>query len=103
MRTYIGGHQAVNDDDFAELALGEERAFWLEAVFGRPGESEQERAARLDFARDALTDSEHPELPEQVCRIVAEAIESRSAELFNVVPLTRPAARRPRHRKGAAA
>ncbi|SDK79629.1 hypothetical protein [Streptomyces indicus] len=103
MRTYIGGHQAVNADDFEELALGEERAFWLEAVFGKPGESEQERQAREDAARDMLADSEHPELPEQVCRIVAEAIESRAAELFNVVPLMRPTSRRPRSRKGAAA
>ncbi|NGO76765.1 hypothetical protein G6045_13975 [Streptomyces sp. YC504] len=103
MRTYIGGHQAVSTTDFEELALGEERAFWLELMFGQPNESKQERAARLDAARDMLSDPEAPELPEQACQIIAEAIESRAPELFNVVPLARPAARRPRTRKGAAA
>lgn len=97
MRTYIGGHQAVSTNDFVELALGTPVELWL----GVEGETEEERAARLDAARDILADN--PNLPDDVSRIAAEAIEAYAPELFNVVPLARPAARRPRSRKGAAA
>ncbi|MGW1804573.1 hypothetical protein [Streptomyces sp. NPDC002078] len=97
MRTYIGGHQAVSVNDFIELALGTPPELWL----GEEGETEEERAARKDAARDILADN--PELPDDVARIAAEVIEVYAPELFNVVPLTRPAGRRRASRKGAAA
>ncbi|MGW1929331.1 hypothetical protein [Streptomyces sp. NPDC001919] len=97
MRTFIGGHQAVSANDFVELALGTPVELWL----GVEGESEEERAARLDAARDILADN--PNLPDEVSRVAAEAIEAFAPELFNVIPLVRLAARRPRSRKGAAA
>ena len=97
MGTYIGGHQAVTVNDFIELALGTPPELWL----GEEGETEEERAARLDAARDILADN--PELPDDVARIAAEVIEAHAPELFNVVPLARPAGRRRSSRKGAAA
>ncbi|MER6289131.1 hypothetical protein [Streptomyces sviceus] len=97
MRAYIGGHQAVSANDFIELALGTPPELWL----GEEGETEEERAARKDAARDILADN--PELPDDVARIAAEVIEAYAPELFNVIPLTRPAARRRPSRKGAAA
>ncbi|MEU6160951.1 hypothetical protein [Streptomyces sp. NPDC047130] len=99
MRTFIGGHQAVTPDDFIELALGTPLELWL----GVEGESEVERAARLDAARDILADN--PQLPDDASRVAAEAIEARMPELFNVVPLARPVRRRRRRPlgKGAAA
>lgn len=99
MRTYIGGHQAVSATDFVELALGTPLELWL----GVEGETDEERAARLDAARDILADN--PSLPDDVSRVAAEAIEAFAPELFNVTPLVcRPVVRpRPRARKGAAA
>ena len=97
MHAYIGGHQAVNDLDFVELALGTPLELWL----GVDGETDEERAARLDAARDILADN--PTLPDDVSRIAAEAIEAYAPELFNVLPLPRPARRRRSSRKGAAA
>ncbi|MGW6537439.1 hypothetical protein ACWGBV_02265 [Streptomyces sp. NPDC055051] len=97
MRTFIGGHQAVSANDFVELALGTPVELWL----GVEGESEEECAARLDAARDILADN--PNLPDEVSRVAAEAIEAFAPELFNVLPLVRPAVRRSRPRKGAAA
>lgn len=97
MRAYIGGHQAVSVNDFIELALGTPLELWL----GEVGETEEERAARKDAARDILADN--PELPDDVARIAAEVIEAHAPELFNVVPLDRPAGRRRPSRKGAAA
>ncbi|MER7577382.1 hypothetical protein [Streptomyces sp. NPDC126514] len=97
MRAYIGGHQAVSVNDFIELALGTPVELWL----GEEGETEEERVARLDAARDILADN--PGLPDDVTRVVAEVIEAHAPELFNVVPLSRPAWRRRPSRKGAAA
>ncbi|MET9910370.1 hypothetical protein ABZZ74_26800 [Streptomyces sp. NPDC006476] len=97
MRTYIGGHQAVSVNDFIELALGTPPELWL----GVEGETSEERAARLDAARDILADN--PELPDDVARVAAEVIEAHAPELFNVFPLVRPAGRRRPSRKGAAA
>jgi hypothetical protein len=97
MRAYIGGHQAVSVNDFIELALGTPVELWL----GEEGETGEERTARLDAARDIL--AENPELPDTVTRVVAEVIEAHAPELFNVVPLPRPAGRRRASRKGAAA
>ncbi|WP_189314578.1 hypothetical protein [Streptomyces brasiliensis] len=95
MRTYIGGHQAVSVDDFAELALGTPIELWL----GVEGETDEERAAREDAARDILAD--HPEMPDDLIRIAAGVVETHP-ELFDIVPLVRPARRRT-PRRGVAA
>ncbi|WP_405942232.1 hypothetical protein [Streptomyces sp. NBC_00207] len=100
MRTYIGGQEVVSVNEFIELALGTPLELWL----GVEGESEEERAARLDAARDIL--AENPGLPDDVSRVAAQVIEANAPELFNVVPLMRRAAgRRPARKdgKGAAA
>lgn len=98
MRTYIGGHQVVSANDFVELALGTPLELWL----GVEGETDEERAARLDAARDILADN--PSLPDDVSRVAAEAIEEFAPELFNVTPLVSPAVRRRSPgRRGAAA
>ncbi|MER6161166.1 hypothetical protein ABT147_37515 [Streptomyces sp. NPDC001868] len=99
MRTYIGRQQAVSAEDFVELALGTPVELWL----GAEGESEMERAARMDAARDILADPEYSNLPDDVARIAAEVIEAHAPELFNVIPLMRPAGFRRSSRKGAAA
>ncbi|MDX3631692.1 hypothetical protein PV728_15660 [Streptomyces europaeiscabiei] len=96
MRTYIGRQQAVSAEDFAELALGTPVELWL----GVEGESNEERAARLDAARDIL--AEHPEMPDDLIRIAAETVEAHP-ELFDVIPMARFAGRRRSVRKGAAA
>jgi hypothetical protein len=96
MRTYIGRQQAVSAEDFAELALGTPVELWL----GVDGESEEERAAREDAARDILADN--PNFPDDLVRIAAQVIED-NPDLFDVVALVRPAARRRAARKGVAA
>ncbi|MCX4699069.1 hypothetical protein [Streptomyces sp. NBC_01373] len=96
MRAYIGRQQAVSADDFAELALGTPVELWL----GVEGETEEERAAREDAARDIL--AENPGLPDDLVRIAAQVIEE-NPDLFDVIPLTRPARRRRAARKGVAA
>ncbi|OAR26183.1 hypothetical protein A8W25_12090 [Streptomyces sp. ERV7] len=97
MRSYINGRRAVTSNDFVELALGTPVELWL----GVEGESEMERAARLDAARDIL--AENPGMPDDAIRIAACAIEDHAAELFNVVALARPVSRRRSARKEAAA
>ncbi|WUS04943.1 hypothetical protein OG226_17475 [Streptomyces sp. NBC_01261] len=97
MRTFVAGHEALTASEFVELALGTPVELWL----GVEGESDEERAAREDAARDILADN--PGLPDTVARIAVEVIEAYAPELFNVVPLTRPAVRRRVSRKGAAA
>ncbi|MEV0090070.1 hypothetical protein [Streptomyces sp. NPDC050738] len=87
MRAYIGGHQAVTAEDFVELALGTPVELWL----GVEGESEMERMAREDAARDILADE--PDLPDRVSRVAAQAIEAHAPELFNITPLLRPLSR----------
>ncbi|MGW2865004.1 hypothetical protein [Streptomyces sp. NPDC001205] len=99
MKNIVAGHVPVTATEFVELALGTPVELWL----GVEGESEMERAARLDAACDILAD--HPDLPDQVSRIAAEAIEAFAPELFNVVPLTgtKTARRRRPQRSGVAA
>ncbi|MFE9018414.1 hypothetical protein ACFYNL_07555 [Streptomyces sp. NPDC007808] len=96
MRTYIGRQQAVSVEDFAELALGTPVELWL----GVEDETDEERAAREDAARDILAD--HPEMPDDLVRMAAQVIEE-NPDLFDVVPLTRPARHRRPARKGVAA
>lgn len=68
MKTFIAGHEVADDDDALELALGTPLELWL----GVPGESDEERAARLDAARDIL--AEEPELYDRVTAVVAEGL-----------------------------
>lgn len=95
MRAYIGHQQAISTEDFAELALGTPVELWL----GIEGETDEERAAREDAARDILADN--PNFPDDLIRIAAQVIEE-NPDLFDVVPLVRPVRRRTA-RKGAAA
>ncbi|MFF3402154.1 hypothetical protein ACFYW6_27025 [Streptomyces sp. NPDC002659] len=88
MKNIVAGHVAVTAAEFVELALGTPLDLWL----GVEGESEMERAARLDAARDIL--AAYPELPDTVSRVAAEAIETFAPELFNLVPLAQPSPRR---------
>ncbi|MEW2558258.1 hypothetical protein [Streptomyces griseorubiginosus] len=88
MRAYIGRQQAVSVEDFAELALGTPIELWL----GVEGESDEERAAREDAARDILADN--PDLPDDLIRVAAQVIED-NPDLFDVIPFTRSARRRP--------
>ncbi|MFF4909818.1 hypothetical protein ACFY2T_33730 [Streptomyces sp. NPDC001260] len=97
MLNYVSGHRADTPDDFAELALGTPAELWL----GIEGESEEERAARLDAARDILTDPEYRDLPDALIRLAARVVEDHP-DLFNVIPLARPGRRRIA-RRGAAA
>jgi hypothetical protein len=97
MKCIVAGHQALSPSEFAELALGTPVELWL----GVEGESDEERAARLDAARDILTDPEYRGLPDDLVRLAARVVEDHP-ELFNVVPLVRPARPRPA-RRGAAA
>ncbi|MGW3410480.1 hypothetical protein [Streptomyces sp. NPDC000888] len=95
MRTYIGRQQAISPEDFAELALGTPLELWL----GVEGESDEERAAREDAARDILADN--PSLPDDLIRMAAQVIED-NPDLFDVIPLNRPTRRRT-VRRGVAA
>ncbi|MFI7291422.1 hypothetical protein ACIBRY_32950 [Streptomyces anulatus] len=60
MRTYIGNHQVLNPAEFEELALGyDELPLGLDRdLFRGPltPESPQERAARLDVAREVIAE-----------------------------------------------
>ncbi|MET9815213.1 MULTISPECIES: hypothetical protein [unclassified Streptomyces] len=97
MKCIVAGHQAVSAAEFAELALGTPVELWL----GVEGESGEERAARLDAARDILADPEYRDLPDELVRLAARVVDE-NPDLFNVVPLVRPARRRPVRRQVAA-
>lgn len=86
MKSFIGHHQVTTDTDYLELALGTPLELWL----GEPDETDEERAARLDAARDILADD--PELIDRVTRLAAEAIETHAPALLTSVGiLPRPA------------
>jgi hypothetical protein len=97
MKCIVAGHQAVTAAEFAELALGTPVELWL----GVEGETDEERAARLDAARDILADPEFCDLPDDLIRLAARVVDDHP-DLFNVVPLVRPARRRPVRREVAA-
>lgn len=88
MKNIVAGHVAVTATEFVELALGTPLELWL----GVEGESEMERAAREDAARDIL--AAYPELVDTVSRVAAQAIEAFAPDLFTVSVLPRPARRR---------
>ncbi|WP_329308949.1 hypothetical protein [Streptomyces microflavus] len=98
MKSIVAGRVAASTTEFIELALGTPLELWL----GVEGESEMERAAREDAARDILADN--PNLPDRVSQVAAQAIEAHAPELFNVtlLPARRSAGRR-QYRGGVAA
>ncbi|MET8627741.1 hypothetical protein ABZW30_29020 [Kitasatospora sp. NPDC004669] len=75
----VAGQTAATKDELSELALGVDS----ELFAGVPGESEVERAARMDAASDVLADlrREDPELAAYAERLLSMA----------PVPLRRPA------------
>jgi hypothetical protein len=81
MRTYIGGEEARSTDEFLELALGTPLDLWL----GADGESETERAARMDAARDILADD--PGLLDRTTRLAVETIGATMPDLLRLAPL----------------
>jgi hypothetical protein len=88
----VAGHTAYDTFEFAELALGIDR----ELFAGLADETDTERAARLDAARDVLADlaGDDPELTTYAQILMRQA----------PVPLRRPApVRRRIHRTGVAA
>lgn len=82
MKSIVAGHVAQSTTEFIELALGTPPQLWL----GVEGETQEERAAREDAARDILT--EYPGLPDEVTRLAAELFEARP-QLATVIPLRR--------------
>ncbi|MGW8883387.1 hypothetical protein [Streptomyces sp. NPDC055749] len=96
MKNIVAGRIAASTTEFIELALGTPVELWL----GVEGESEMERAARMDAARDILADNR--DFPNRVSRVAAEAIEAFAPELFNVIPMPTKARRR-QYRGGVAA
>ncbi|MFI5901270.1 hypothetical protein [Streptomyces cyaneofuscatus] len=98
MKSIVAGRVAASTTEFIELALGTPLDLWL----GVEGESEMERAAREDAARDILADN--LDFPDRVSQVAAEAIEAHAPELFNVTLLpARPSSGRRQHRGGVAA
>ncbi|MEU3001928.1 hypothetical protein ABZ684_30950 [Streptomyces sp. NPDC006995] len=98
MENIVAGRIAASTTEFIELALGTPLDLWL----GVEGESEMERAAREDAARDILADN--PDFPDRVSQVAAQAIEAHAPELFNVTVLpTRRSAGRRQYRGGVAA
>ena len=77
MKTFIAGYEARTADDALELALGTPLDLWL----GVDGETDAERAARQDAARDILADE--PELFDRVSAL--------AAGLIDATPIRRPA------------
>lgn len=79
MRSIVAGQMPLGGAEFAELALGVDE----ELFTGVPGESELERAARLDAAGAVLADlrREDPELAAYAAALLRMA----------PVPLRRPA------------
>lgn len=77
MRTIVAGHMAFSGSEFAELAMGIDP----ELFAGPTDETPMERAARLDAARDVLTDlwREDPELA-----AYAESLMGESAEVIEL-------------------
>ncbi|MET9860603.1 hypothetical protein ABZY93_15025 [Streptomyces smyrnaeus] len=77
MKSFIAGHEVVTEDDALELALGTPLELWL----GVADESAEERAARLDAARDIL--AEEPELYDRVTALVAKGLPCVPVPLFS--------------------
>ena len=91
MRHYIGHHRVASTDDLMELAIGTPLDLWL----GVDNETDEERAARLDAARDIL--AEDPGLTDRLTERAALALDVDPADVLRVVtlpvPLPRPSGR----------
>lgn len=95
MKHYIGRDEARSTTEFLELALGTPLDLW----FGEDNETPAERAARLDAARDILTDD--PDMVDRITRLTVETIGATMPDLLRLVPATpTPAVRRPRRPLG---
>ncbi|MFJ9607029.1 hypothetical protein ACIRS1_11885 [Kitasatospora sp. NPDC101176] len=84
MRTIVAGQKALNEDEFAELALGFTADSESTRLFtGVPSEDDAERFARMDAADGILADlrREDPVLAAYAARLLSKA----------PVPLRRPA------------
>ncbi|MFI9629176.1 hypothetical protein [Streptomyces sp. NPDC052042] len=80
MKNIVAGHVAVTATEFTELALGID----LELFTGPAAESAQERAARLDVAREVLAE----------LRESAPEVATYAASLLRTLPMVpRPAGR----------
>ncbi|WP_049568247.1 hypothetical protein [Streptomyces sp. SBT349] len=77
MRSFIGTSEVLTPDDFIELALG--LGTLPELWLGEPGETEAERAARLDAGADILADD--PELAAPVTALAVLAFEEYAHHL----------------------
>ena len=73
MKNYIGPYQAITSEDFVELALGTPPELWL----GEENETAEERAARVDAARDILADD--PSMQARLKVLAAEATRAMNA------------------------
>ncbi|MGA5818833.1 hypothetical protein ACPC54_13370 [Kitasatospora sp. NPDC094028] len=63
MRSIVAGQTALNEDEFAELALGLAVDSEFTRLFtGVPGESAVEREARMDAAADVLAELRREDL-----------------------------------------
>ncbi|MFJ2868810.1 hypothetical protein [Kitasatospora sp. NPDC087314] len=58
MKLYVGGQEALSPLEFAELAFGV--GIDIELFVGSEDESAEDRAVRLDAARDILRDLDGP-------------------------------------------
>jgi hypothetical protein len=91
MKHFIGHHLVASTDEVLELAIGTPLDLWL----GVDNESEEERAARLDAARDILADD--PELTDRLTTRAALALDVHPADVLRVValpvPMPRPSGR----------
>ncbi|MCP9207108.1 hypothetical protein [Streptomyces cucumeris] len=76
MNHFITAYPAAPDAECLELAHGTPLDLWL----GVEGESEEDRAARLEAARDILAD--YPDLMGFVVRITVAAIETEATDLL---------------------
>ncbi|MDI5971860.1 hypothetical protein POF50_021415 [Streptomyces sp. SL13] len=95
MKDYIGRHTAHSTTDFLELALGTPLDLWL----GEDDETPEERAGRLDAARDILADD--PELVDRTTRLAVETIGATMPDLLRLAPVPAvPAVRRRRRALG---
>lgn len=92
---YVGQHKAADPTDFIELALGTPLDLWL----GVEGETAEERAARLDAARDILADD--PGLVDRTTRLAVETIGATMPDLLRLAPTPAAPGVRPRrtHRR----
>ena len=97
MKNFIGHTEARSTEDVIELALGTPLDLWL----GQDGESEMERAARTDAARDILADD--PALFDRTTRLAVQTIATTMPDLLRLAPLIGGVPRRGRTRRAGVA